>query len=112
MIAFGIDDAEIDHGADFDRDVVARDHVLRRHLVDDDAQVDAHHLLNERIKQNEPRPLGAGEAAERENHAALVFAQDFDRGVEKHQNQNDDDGDGGEKHGVLLTASYPERAAA
>ena len=56
------------------------------------AQVDAHHLLDERHEQNEARPLGAGIAAEREHDAALVFAQDFDRGVEEHQHQNDDDG--------------------
>ena len=35
--ALGIDDAEIDHGGDLDRDVVAGNHVLRRHFVDDHA---------------------------------------------------------------------------
>src|SRR5258708_38575995 len=29
--AFGIDDTEVKNGVDLDRDVVARDHVLRRH---------------------------------------------------------------------------------
>src|SRR5579884_3653253 len=34
----GVDDAEIDHRIDLDRDVVARDHVLARHVVHDGAQ--------------------------------------------------------------------------
>ncbi len=55
--ALGIDDAEIEDGADLDRDVVAGNHVLRRHFVDHDAQVDAHHLLHERISRNRPGPL-------------------------------------------------------
>ena len=49
--ALGIDDAEIEDGVHLDRDVVARNHVLRRHVIDDHAQVDAHHLLDERHDQ-------------------------------------------------------------
>src|SRR5262249_33744589 len=44
--ALGVDDTEVDHGIDFDRHVVARNYVLGRHLVDDHAQIDPHHLLH------------------------------------------------------------------
>ena len=81
----GIDDAEINDRTDLDRNVVAGNHVLRRHFVDDHAQIDAHHLLDERIKQDKSRTLGAGIAAEREDDAALVFAQNTDRGVKEDQ---------------------------
>ena len=98
--AFGIDDAEIDYGIDLDRDVIARDHVLGRHLVDHHAQVDAHHLLNERHEQKETRPLGAGVAPEREHDAALVFAQDAHGRIKHGENKdNNDDSSGGGDHG-------------
>ena len=74
--ALGIHHAEINDGVHLHRDVVAGDHVLGRHLVHHDAQIDAHHLLNERHQQEEPRALGAGVAAEREDDPALVLAQD------------------------------------
>ena len=31
-----VDDAEVEDGVDFDRDIVARDHVLRRHVLHHD----------------------------------------------------------------------------
>ena len=100
MIArLGVDDAEIDDGADLDRDVVARNHVLRRHFVDDDAQVDAHHLLHERHQKEQAGPLCPGIAAEREDHAAFIFAQDTDGGIEKDQDQSADGDDSCQKHG-------------
>ena len=43
-----IDDAEVHHRVDLDRHVVARDDVLRRHVEHHGAQVDAHHLLDDR----------------------------------------------------------------
>ena len=73
-----IDDAVVDDGVDLHRDVVPRDHVLRRHVEHARAQVDAHHLLDERHDDDEARPLHLPEAAEQEHHAALVFAQDAD----------------------------------
>jgi hypothetical protein len=54
------------------------------------AQIGPHHLLDERDQQNQPRPLDAGEAAQREHHAALIFAQDLDRGREEDQSDQDD----------------------
>ena len=63
---------------DLDRDVVARNHVLRRHFVDNHPEIDAHHLLDERHQEEEAGPLGPGIAAEREHDAAFVFAQDAD----------------------------------
>src|SRR5579864_9030718 len=96
--ALGIDDAEVDDGRDLDRDVVAGNHVLRRHLIDDDAQIDAHHLLDERHQEEKAGPLGSGIAAEREDDAALVFAQHADRGIDENQHQYGDDDDGRYKH--------------
>ena len=72
--------AEVHHRVDLDRDVVARDHVLRRHVEHHGAQVDPHHLLDARNQQeDQPRPLDLPEAAELEHHAALVLAQDAER---------------------------------
>src|SRR5215475_10046253 len=97
--ALGIDDAEVDHGINFDRHVVARNHVLGRHLVDDHAEIDPHHLLHQRHEQEESRSLGAGVAPEREHDAALVFAQDADRREQDNDDENRQKGDGGEgKH--------------
>jgi hypothetical protein len=76
VAALGVDDAEIDHRVDPHRDVVARDHVLARHVEHQRAQVDAHHLLDVGDQDDQARALHAGEAAEREHHAALVLAQD------------------------------------
>ena len=41
--ALRVDDAEVDHRVDLDRDVVAGDHVLRRHVEHHGAQGDPHH---------------------------------------------------------------------
>src|SRR3546814_6183968 len=73
-----IDDAEVDYGIDLDRDVVARDDVLGRHVLHDGAQIDSHHLLDDRNEDDEAGPLHAGEAAEGEYDATLVLAKDLD----------------------------------
>src|SRR5262249_44801082 len=79
--------------------VVARDHVLGRHLVDDHAEIDPHHLLHQRHEQEESRSLGAGVTPEREHDAALVFAQDADRREQDDHDENRQNGDGCEgKH--------------
>ena len=58
-----VDDAEVDHRVHLHRDVVARDHVLRRHVEHDGAQVDAHHLLDARDDDDRaPAPSRAGSA--------------------------------------------------
>src|SRR5258705_2286564 len=74
--ALGIDDAEVKNGIDLDRNVVARNHVLRRHDLHHHPEIDLHHLLHDRDQDDQSRALHAGEAAEREYDAALVFAQD------------------------------------
>src|SRR6516225_7087268 len=68
----GIDDTKVDDGVYLDRHIVARNHILRRYLVDDDAKVDAHHLLHDREQQEEPRPLGPRITPEREHHTTLI----------------------------------------
>src|SRR5262245_17201161 len=110
--ALGIDDAEIDHGVDFDRHVVARNHVLGRHLVDDHAKIDPHHLLHQRHEQEEPRSLGAGVTPEGEHDAALVFAQDPDRREQDDHDEDRQKGDGGEgKHWSSSLWSVGDRQA-
>src|SRR5499427_3022765 len=110
--ALGVDDAEIDHGVHFHRHVVARDHVLGRHLVDDHAEIDPHHLLHQRHEQEEPRSLGAGETPEREHDAAFIFAQDADRREQDDHDENRQKGDGGEgKHWSSSLWSVGDRQA-
>jgi hypothetical protein len=65
-------------------DTFAGDHVLRRHVQDDRAQSNPHHLLHDRNEQDQARALDSPEAAEHEDHATLVFAQDAKR-REDHQ---------------------------
>src|SRR6266850_2953688 len=74
--ALGIDDAEVKNGIDLDRNIVARNHVLRRHDLHHHPEIDLHHLLHDRDQDDQSRALHAGEAAEREHDATLVFAQD------------------------------------
>ena len=52
--AVGVEDAEIEHGAYFDGDVVAGDDVLRGHVEGDGPQVEAEHLLDERDDVDDP----------------------------------------------------------
>ena len=89
----GIDDAEVDHGVDLHRNVVARDHVLGRHVEDDDAQVDLDHLLDSREQDDEARALDALETTEEEDHAALVLLQDLENVVGQYDQERDDDSD-------------------
>ncbi len=77
---FGIDDPEINHRADANRDVVMRNDVLAGHIEHARAQVDPHHLLHVGNEQEQSGSLDAGEAAKRENNAPLVLPQDLDRG--------------------------------
>ena len=71
-----IEYAEVQHGVDLDRDVIAGDHVLRRDVEHHGAQVDANHLLNHRNQQNQARALDLPKASELEHHPAFVFTQD------------------------------------
>src|SRR4029077_18545029 len=98
-----VDDAEVHHGVDLDRNIVARDHVLRGHVHDDGAQVDAHHLLDAGDDQDQTGPLDLPEAAEHEHDGALVFAQDTKGADEQQKNdQNDAAETYAENHRSLL----------
>src|SRR3546814_6437143 len=70
-----VDDSEIDHRVDPHRYIIMRDHVLRGHIVDDRAQIGAHHLLDDRDQDAKPRPLHAGKTTKREYHGAFIFAK-------------------------------------
>ena len=83
--ALRIDHPEVDHRVDLDRDVVARDDVLARHIHDDRAQVHPHHLLHDRDDDHQSRPLHLPEAAEQEHHAPLILAQDPKRVQDQRQ---------------------------
>ena len=87
----GFDDTEINDCVHLDRDVVTRDHVLGRHVEHDHAQVDLDHALHEWHEQDQARALHAREAAEREDHAALIFIQDLEdlRGNDDQQHHAD-----------------------
>ena len=75
-----IDDAEVDDRVDLDRDVVARDDVLRRHVHDDRPQAHAHHAIDRREHEDDAGPLRLRQQlAEPEDDAALVLGQDLDR---------------------------------
>src|SRR5262252_3270227 len=66
--------AEVDDGVDRDRDVVARNYVLRRHVHRNSSQTDAHHAVNGAKDEDHSRPFGYGQQTPKtKNHAALVF---------------------------------------
>ena len=110
--AVGIDDAEIEHRVDLHRDVVARDHVLARHVEHDRAQIDAHHLLHVGHQEDQARALHAGEAAEGEHHRALVLAHHPDRRAGDQQDQQQDDEKGrGTPRSCRLLSALPRPAA-
>ena len=54
-----VDDAEVDDGVHLDRDVVARDALLARHVHRHRAQVDLHHAVDDRQEDEQARSLGA-----------------------------------------------------
>ena len=80
--------------AHLDRDIVARNHVLRRNFIDGDPQIDAHHLLHEGHQQKQAGAFRPSIAAEGEDDAALVFAQDADGSIDEDQGQYGDDNNG------------------
>src|ERR1043166_2381221 len=91
--ALGIDDLIIDDGGHAYRDIIVRNDVLRRHVVDARSEIDLDHLLHERNEQNKPGTLYPGETAEREHYGPLVLAHD----LHSREDDNDDDNDGGDE---------------
>ena len=85
-----VDDAEVGDGVDAHGDVVLGDDLLRRHVQRDRSQVDADHLVDERDQQDQAGALLGDQAAEPEDDAALVLAQDPDRRGEDDQDENRD----------------------
>ena len=91
-----VDDAEVGDRVHANGHVVARDHLLRRDVQRDRAQVDPDHLVDERDQQDQARALLRDQPAEAEDHPALVLAQDPDRRGEDDQDEDRDDGDHGD----------------
>src|SRR5581483_9584326 len=88
--AIRIEHAKVKHGVDFYRDVVARDHALRRYVHRHGAEIDAHQLLDDRNDVGHARPARLDHAAEAEDDRPLVFAEDLDAADEQ---DDDDDND-------------------
>src|SRR3546814_16832941 len=85
---FRIDHPKIDHRADADGDIVARDHVLCGHVEHHCPQIHADHLLDIGDEKDEAGALDGGEAAEGEYDAALIFAQTLDRRWQEQKNED------------------------
>ncbi len=86
-----VHDPEVGDGVHADRDVVLRDHLLRRHVERDGAEIDLRHLIDERDDQEQARALGNREQpTQSEDHAALVLPRDLD-GQEQEQHDDHDD---------------------
>ena len=86
-----IDDAKVNDRIDFYGDVVTRDHILRRHIHHDRAQVDAHPLLDYWNDEDQARTFDLPEPAEHEHDAALVLAQNLERRREDYEDDDQDD---------------------
>src|SRR5471032_1430610 len=76
----GIDDPEVDHRRDLQADVVAGDHVLRRHVARHRAQVDLHHPIDAGNDPIEAGALGLGEAAQAKDDAGFILLDDAQSG--------------------------------
>ena len=74
--ALRIDDAEIEDGTHLDGNIVARDHILWRHVFHHHAQINPHHLLDERNEDDQAGSLHAGKTTKSEDDTALIFPQD------------------------------------
>ena len=77
--ALRIHDPEVDDCIHLHGDVVARDDVLARHVLDERAQVRTHDLLNDRDHDDETGPRDPRETAQCEENTALIFPEDPDR---------------------------------
>src|SRR5690606_37077173 len=72
-----VDDAKIDDRIHFHRNIVVRNHVLRRDVEHDRPQVRAHHLLDDRNEDDQSRAFHAGETAQSEDDPSLIFAKNL-----------------------------------
>ena len=63
----------------------SNDDVLRRNVQGDRAHIDPDHPIHDGDQENHPRPFGADDPSQAEDHAALVFVQNL------HAGDGDDD---------------------
>ena len=87
------------------RDIIARDHVLARYLDHLDAQIDAHHLLDERDKQHEAGTLDPFKAPQGEHDRTFIFPQNPHTCQQQEQQYENDDWGGsqpGRQHVLFL----------
>src|SRR5581483_2486967 len=68
-----VDYPEVENRADFDRDVVARNHVLRRHIHRYGAQLHSQHLFNPGDDVDNPRAARSDQTAEPKNHRPFIL---------------------------------------
>ena len=79
------------HRIDAHRDPIARDRLLRFQLIGDDARINPHDAVDEGDQPVPAGPLHLAEAAEAEQHGALIFAVDaeaLERGNEQHDHDD------------------------
>src|SRR5207248_7417368 len=107
--AIGIDHAEVNDGVDLDRDVVARDHVLRGNVERDDAQIHAHGALDDRNDEHEARPARRHQPAEAKHDDPLVLVDDVHRHPQEHQREHDDPAEEAEHHQDLPRGATSSR---
>src|SRR5690606_34827299 len=73
--------------------------ILRRHVHDDRAQIDADHLLDARDDDDEAGALDLPESSQHEDHAAFVLAQHLDRAEQEHrEDRNEEEREFQSKH--------------
>src|SRR5262249_27636395 len=98
----GIDHPPINDGIDLQSNVVAGDDVLRGDLQSLLAEIDANHAVDGGKNQNDARSLGVRQqAAQPEDHAALILAQDLD-GINDVQQKDDDYGEQEDLHSASI----------
>src|SRR5208337_4043724 len=94
----GIHHVQRYHRVHLQGDVVAGDDVLGRNLEHLLAQREAHHLVDGPENQDDARPLWRSQnAAQTENHSALILLQDLD-GVEQVEDNDGDYDQHGNRH--------------
>ena len=109
----GIEHAEIKHGVDLHRNVIAGDHVLRRDIHGHRAQIHLDHLFDARNDVNHPRTARTDHATEAKNHAALILFENLDAADDRrHRNDEKCRYRSKSKHVDLLLLALPVRHAA
>ena len=81
------------------RHVVPGDHLLRRNAECDRAQVDPHHLVDDRDQEDQARAFLSYQSPQAKDDATLVLTQHPDRAGEQDDAEEDEDPDYGEKSG-------------